>query len=97
MHTLSPLDVDAVMSVATSSRCLVTLEEHSIVGGLGSAVAEVISERSGHPPLMRVGLPPSFVSAVGDQKYLKGLHGLNPDGVIRAMDPMLEQTFGLVG
>ena len=97
MHTLSPLDVDAVMSAATSSRCLVTLEEHSIVGGLGSAVAEVISERSGHAPLMRVGLPPSFVSAVGDQTYLKGLHGLDPDGIVRAMDPMLEQTFGLVG
>jgi transketolase len=97
MHTVSPLDVDTVMSAAASSRCLVTLEEHSIVGGLGSAVAEVISERSGHAPLMRVGLPPSFVSGVGDQNYLKGLHGLHPDGIMRAIDPMLEQTFGLVG
>jgi transketolase len=97
MHTISPLDADTVISAATTSKRLVTLEEHSIVGGLGSAVAEVISDRSDHAPLTRLGLPPSFTSAIGDQKYLKGLYGLDPDGVIRAIDPLLEHAFGLVG
>ena len=97
MHTVSPIDVDAVISAATTTRCLVTLEEHSVAGGLGSAVAEVVSELSGHAPLMRVGLPPSFTSAIGDQKYLKGLYRLDPDSVLRAINPVLEQTLGLVG
>src|SRR5439155_24887549 len=96
MHTVRPLDVDAVNSAATTTRCLVTLEEHSIVGGLGSAVAEVISELSAHAPLTRIGLPPAFTSAIGDQKYLKGLHGLDPGSVLLAIEPMLVQTLGLV-
>jgi len=97
MHTVSPIDVEAVMSAATTSKQLVTLEEHSIVGGLGSAVAEVISEQSGHAPLTRLGLPPSFTSAIGDQKYLKGLNGLDPEGILRAISPLLERALGLVG
>ena len=96
MHTVSPLDVDAVVTAAMNSRCLVTLEEHSIVGGLGSAVAEVIAERPGHALLKRVGLRPSFNSEIGDQQYLKRLHGLHLEGIMQTIAPVLEEAYGLV-
>ncbi len=44
MHTLKPLDDEAILRAADETRALVTLEEHSIVGGLGSAVAELLAE-----------------------------------------------------
>ena len=46
MHTVKPLDEDAVLAAARDTGVVVTLEEHSIVGGLGSAVAECLGERS---------------------------------------------------
>ena len=47
MHTVKPLDEDAVLSVAEKCGAVVTAEEHSVIGGLGSAVAEVLAGRSG--------------------------------------------------
>src|SRR6202165_3502395 len=47
MHTISPIDVEAIEAAARETRYIVTLEEHSVVGGLGSAVAEVVSSLEG--------------------------------------------------
>lgn len=55
MHTLRPLDMDAVRSACTA-KLIVSVEEHSIVGGLGGGVAEVLAETGSHPPLLRLGL-----------------------------------------
>ena len=57
LHTIKPLDVEAVVAAAKKTGALVTAEEHSIIGGLGSAVAEALVEN--HPPLLK---------RVGDRK-----------------------------
>lgn len=59
MHTVKPLDVDAVVRAAEETGAVVTAEEHSIVGGLGGAVAEVLGEQR-PVPLKRVGLADRF-------------------------------------
>jgi transketolase len=95
MHTISPLDVDAVVAAATETRHVVTLEEHSINGGLGGAVAEVIAElRSPHAPLKRLALRPEFSTVVGDQQYLKSVHGLDLDGVLKSLNVLVEFSRG---
>lgn len=59
VHTIKPLDVEAVIKAAQETRVIVTAEEHSIIGGLGSAVAEAVCEH--HPvPVRRVGLKDVF-------------------------------------
>jgi len=89
MHTVKPLDREAVIRAATETRIVVTLEEHSVEGGLGGAVAEVIAELPpGHAPLKRIGLRPEFNSVVGDQNYLKALHGLDADGVMQTIQAL---------
>lgn len=98
MHTIKPLDVDAVVSAATETRFVFTLEEHSIEGGLGGAVAEVMSELGGpRANLKRIGLRPQFNKVVGDQKYLKALHGLDEEGVMKTIQPIIARSYGLVG
>lgn len=59
MHTIKPLDADAILTAAKECKTIVTVEEHQIIGGLGSAVCEVLAEN--HPtPVIRVGVKDRF-------------------------------------
>ena len=69
MHTIKPLDTAAVEKACASSRLLVTVEEHSVIGGLGGAVAEYTSRRGNAPRHLFIGLPDTF-GKTGDYKYL---------------------------
>ncbi|MFC1491395.1 transketolase family protein [Nitrospinota bacterium] len=90
MHTVKPLDTEEVLSAARETRAVVTIEEHSTTGGLGSAVAETLAEAGGPGvPFKRLGLPPSFVSHVGDQDYLREMYGLTEEGILRELEPIL--------
>lgn len=98
MHTVKPLDVDAVLAAARETGRLFTLEEHSTIGGLGSAVAEVTAEiEEPHAVLHRIGLRPVFTDRAGSHEYLKSLHGLDPETVINAVLGAMQKSRGLVG
>jgi transketolase len=98
MHTIKPIDREAVIEAANQTKLIFTLEEHSVEGGLGGAVAEVLAElEPGHAPLKRIGLRPEFNKVVGDQKYLKATHGLDEEGVMKTIQTMITRSYGLVG
>jgi transketolase len=98
MHTIKPLDREAVERAAAETKYVFTLEEHSIEGGLGGAVAEVMSElEPGHAPLKRIGLRPEFNKTVGDQNYLKSLHGLDEESVLQTIQQVIARSYGRVG
>jgi transketolase len=83
MHTVKPLDVAAVTAAATQTRLVVTIEEHSILGGLGGAAAEVMAEMAGaHAPLKRIGLPSAFAPRAGSRDYLAHEFGLSTDAIV---------------
>jgi transketolase len=91
MHTLKPLDDAAVLAAARETRAIVTLEEHSQIGGLGSAVSEVLSEADEvKVPFKRIGLPSSFSPHVGTQDYLLEMHGLTEEAILNCLEPLLE-------
>jgi transketolase len=92
---LDPLDTIAVHDAARRYSTIVTVEEHSIVGGLGSAVAEVMAEVPRSAALIRIALPPRFSSLVGDQDYLRQAHGLDPAGIAHRVLEQLEVNRGL--
>lgn len=82
MHTLKPLDVDAVLTAARDTEAIFTIEEHSILGGLGTAVAEVLAEAEGiKAPLKRIGVPPAFSPHIGSQEYMQERHGLTDEAI----------------
>lgn len=76
--SVKPIDADAIADLAARFGVLVTVEEHSVLGGLGGAVAEVVS---GLPDprarLVRVGLDDRYSSIVGSQKYLRDVYGMS--------------------
>ena len=93
MHTVKPLDAGAVLAAASETAAVVTLEEHSILGGLGSAVAELLAESPRlRVPFKRLGLPPNFTSLVGSQDYLKEAYSLTVDGILRSVAEVLDRS-----
>jgi transketolase len=78
MHTLTPIDSAAVVDACETTAGIMTVEEHTIVGGLGGAVAEVCVDRGLAPRVFRrVGLRTGFSSIVGSQEYLRTRYGLD--------------------
>jgi transketolase len=86
MHTIKPLDVEAVLAAARDTSAIFTVEEHSIIGGLGSAVSEVLMEAHQRPRYFkRIGLNGTFSSIVGDQAYLHAQYGLDVNGIVNSV------------
>jgi len=78
MHTVKPLDADAVLKLAPRVQLIVTVEEHTLVGGLGSAIGDLLMDvmpRSA-PRLVRFGIPDRFPDRYGTQDELLGHYGL---------------------
>ncbi|MFC2057182.1 transketolase family protein [Chloroflexota bacterium] len=84
MHTVKPLDTEAVLDAARETGCIMTIEEHSFIGGLGSAVTEFLAESTIHIPFKRLGIGDSFCLDVGNQEYLREIHSLSVDGIVKA-------------
>jgi transketolase len=84
MHTIKPLDVESVRQWATRTGNVVTAENHSIVGGLGSAVAETLMEAGIHARFRRVGVRDTFAEG-GSTPYLFRKYGLDADAVEAAL------------
>ncbi len=77
MHTIKPLDAGAVIRAASETAVIVTVEEHSVTNGLGSAVAEVLAESShvGRVRFRRFGVPDRIYHRIGSQEYMRAMAG----------------------
>lgn len=89
VHTVKPLDVDAVLKAAAETGALVTAENHSVIGGLGSAVAEALAEAL-PAPLERVGVKDHF-GQVGKAPYLMGVFGITAADIAAASRRAVER------
>lgn len=89
MATIKPLDVEAVVRAARETGAVVTAEEHSIIGGLGSAVAEVLVEK--YPvPMQRVGIRDTFGESGRPQELLEK-YGLTARHIVEAVERTLRE------
>lgn len=79
MHTIKPLDRECVDSML-GCKLIVTLEEHTVIGGLGSAVLEYIGDKKKSPPVLRLGIE-DFWPHAGDYEYLLDQCGLTPEKI----------------
>jgi len=83
MSTIKPFDGAAVLDLARTTGALVTAENHTVVGGLFSAVAEVLAEAGTGVPVRSVGVRDEFCS-FGSNEYVARTHGLTADAVVDA-------------
>jgi len=90
MHTVKPLDREAILAACRETGGIVTIEEHTIDGGLGGAVAEVCLDAGVFPQTFRrIGLRAGFSSIVGDQEFLRSQYGMDARAIIAAVRTLL--------
>ena len=83
MHTIKPLDIEIVLKAARETSAIITIEEHNIIGGLGSAVAEVLADNSVMTNFKRIGIKDTFCVKVGDYEALLKDNGLTASDIAR--------------
>ncbi len=88
MHTIKPIDKDALIKAANETGAIVTAEEHNVIGGLGSAVCEVISEAS-PVPVLRIGVKDKFGTS-GSPAELFKLYNLTADDIYKKSKEILK-------
>ena len=81
IHTIKPIDEDIILKAARETNGIVTIEEHSNIGGMGSAVAEVLAT-IGTGRLNRIGLNDTFVTKIGPYEDLCKFYGLSAENIV---------------
>jgi transketolase len=93
MHTIKPIDEQVITKVAKLAGCIVTVEEHQITGGLGSAVAEVITKTI-PVPLEYIGMPDKFGESGEPQQLLKK-YGMSAEAMVEAAKKVMKRKSDL--
>jgi transketolase len=88
MHTIKPLDTEAIVKAADETGKIITMEEHNTIGGLGSAVSETIAEAGLGVKFRRLGIPDIY-STIGQPDDLYERYELDADGIYNAIKGLL--------
>jgi len=89
MHTIKPLDREVVIKAAQETGAIITAEDHTIFGGLGSAVAEVLADEGIACKFKRLGIPDLF-AGYGEPEYLYNLYGYDAEGIYKTAKDLLK-------
>lgn len=88
-HTLKPFDEAGVIDIASSCRVLVSVEEHSVINGLGTAVAEVLLRNGYAGRFVKLGVPDEYCSRLGNREWIMGQYGLDTAAITATIRTML--------
>ena len=89
MPFVKPIDRELIMYAVAETKGIIALEEHSIYGGLGSAVAEVMAEGACRVPLIRMGLD-GFPKGAGNQKLMRVNNKISSEYIMQAIKEKLD-------
>ena len=90
MHTVKPIDEEAIISSAREIKHIITVEEHNKLGGLGSSVAEVIAKNNLDCKLICIAIDDAYSAIVGSQEYLRSYYRLDHVEIIRKAQELLK-------
>lgn len=93
MHTIKPIDREIIVECANDTNTIVSLEEHSEKGGLGSRIAEIITQYGLKVKFLKLALPDAFIHIVGSQTYLRKVYGLVPDQITKRILDIYKREF----
>lgn len=83
VYSLKPINTRQILEIAKNHKYIITIEEHQIVGGLGSLISEIIAENGINVKVIRLGLHDEFTSVVGNQEYLREIYGIDYKAIIK--------------
>ena len=95
VHTIKPLDTGTLEAAAAETGGIISIEEHSVDGGLGGAIAESLMEAGAYPGFfVRMGLRNTFSSVIGSQNYLRKVYSLDAQSISRTVATRLGVVAG---
>ncbi|NLB36996.1 MAG: transketolase family protein [Clostridiales bacterium] len=94
MHTIKPIDREAILKAVMDTRRIITVEDHTIIGGLGSAVAEVIVESGKGCAFKQLGIKDEF-APIGLHEDIMSMLGIDSNGIIEAVREVMGKDFEL--
>lgn len=92
IHTIKPIDRDAILTALKETRRIITVEDHNVYGGLGSAVAEVVAESGKSCAFMRLGIPDTF-SIIGLHEDLMAYYKIDTNGIVENVRQLMGRDF----
>ena len=90
-YTLKPVNEEIILKFLTSHNAIVTIEEHTVIGGLGSIISEIIAEHSICKPFKRIGFPDKFAEGYARQMEMMEKYGISKQKLIIAVQNLLEK------
>jgi len=94
MHTIKPIDKEAIQKAVFETRRIITVEDHNILGGLGSAVAEVVVDYGKACAFKKLGIPDKF-APIGLHEEIMSIVGIDSNGIIEAVREVMGKDFEL--
>jgi len=91
MHTLKPLDIEAIINIARETKAIITIEEHSVNGGLGSACASLLLQEGMHNLFRIVGIPDEYI-VNGSQEEVFEYYGITPEGLAQSAQDLIRNV-----
>jgi transketolase len=85
IHTLKPIDYTTINIIAKQCSCIVTLEDHSVINGIGTAITEILFESGYRGKFKKFGIPDEYATALGDREWLRDHYGLAHQDVVAAI------------
>lgn len=92
MHTIKPIDREAILKAVQETRRIITVEDHNVFGGLGSAVAEVVVDSGKACTFMKCGIPDTF-SIIGLHEDLMAYYGIDTNGILETARQLMGKDF----
>lgn len=89
IFSVKPLDVDLINKLANEVKAIVTIENHSVIGGLGGAISEVLAQKPNHAPISYVGVEDVFTES-GSATEVKEKYGLNIDNIVAKVEQTMK-------
>ena len=90
IHTVKPIDEESILETCRNLDAIISVEEHTITGGLGGAIAETLMDHGVYPKkFLRIGLEDGFSSIVGSQKYLRERYGMDAISIASRIQSLL--------
>jgi len=89
IFSVKPLDIELINKLSNEVKGIVTIENHSIIGGLGSCIAEVLAQQSNHAPISYVGVQDVFTES-GTATEVKEKYGLSVENVIKKVEQIIK-------
>ena len=89
VHSLKPLDIDSLIDQFSIVDFIVTVEEHSIIGGIGSAVSEVIAQCQHNSQLLMIGIPDVIVTQIGKRDYLLKHYNMDAKSIANRVSSLM--------